>query len=330
MSTQTGEKVHYPALDGLRGCGFLIVFLAHVGQAYKSFYIAGKVGVGLFFVLSAFFLTGYFARKMSGGVSFHDWRAYFVRRIMRLYPMYIVVLICEMLVGRYSFMMAISHLLLLDGRQHYWTIPVEFQFYVLMPLLAYGLFVICKSVAARVALLIVGFAVLMIIYEPVARSVAVPYASQTNLIFYVSSFMVGIILALVPRAMQHSHSKLLMYISCGLILLSFPYSYNAITHAKISISLLWIFSGYSVLWAAIVAGLLSGPSRLRSIMEIPMLRYLGTISYSAYLFHILVLNGVRMMFPDTVLVGILLSGICTILLASMSYKYIEKPSANLI
>src|SRR5205807_602634 len=83
---------YIPALDGLRGLAILLVMGYHFGQdadgggtALGPFlsrvFGVGYHGVDLFFVLSGFLITGYF-------------RNFYIRRILRIFPLYYGVLFC--------------------------------------------------------------------------------------------------------------------------------------------------------------------------------------------------------------------------------------------
>lgn len=328
------KRKHYPALDGLRGIGFMIVFAAHFGQAYKSFYIAGKVGVGLFFVLSGFFLMQYFFHSFGTMTTWRHWATYIQRRVLRLYPMYLVVLFAEYFLGRYSLSTVASHLLLVDGRQHYWTLPVEFQFYAVMPLVAYICITVFKNKYAHCA---VFFAILLTLtgiwYEPITSPFKAPLASQINLFFYLPAFVVGVILAYIIKAYEEgrfSIPKPTTYVlSCGSIgalVLLFSTSFKIFWAAGTSQALFWLFTGYSALWSVLVFSLISHPSFLSGILEHRLFRYLGAISYSAYLMHILVIAGVQAFLPTDRYMGFALSLFATLALSSITYHSIEKPA----
>jgi peptidoglycan/LPS O-acetylase OafA/YrhL len=328
------QRKHYPALDGLRGIGFLIVFAAHFGQAYKSFYIAGKVGVGLFFVLSGLFLMQYFFHSFVTMKSWRHWAIYFQRRILRLYPMYIVVLFAEYLLGRYSLSTMVSHFLLIDGRQHYWTLPVEFQFYAVMPFVAYICITVFKNNYVRcLAFITTVLTFTGIWYEPITTPFKAPLASQINLLFYLPAFMVGLILAYIIKAYEErkfSISKpsayVLSLVSIGSLLLLFPISFNAFWKAGAGKALFWLFTGYSTLWSVLVFSLITHTSLLNRFFEHRFIRHLGAISYSAYLMHILVIAGFQALFPTDRYIGFAFSFIATLALSSVTYRFVEKPA----
>lgn len=329
---KSAKRKHYPVLDGLRGLGFLIVLVAHVGQAYRSYFIAGKVGVGLFFVLSAFLLTSFFLQKLSSMTRVKDWVHYIMRRIVRLYPMYIVVLCAELFLGKYSPSMVVSHLFLLDGRQHYWTIPVEFQFYALMPVVAFGVVSLLKKDRVQTLIaVVVGLVLYGLFFESLTGQLIRPLASQMNVLFYGPTFLMGVLLAVLhnqPFKVSSNVIRVLMYASLIVTLVSFPYSYKMFTQAKFGIGLFWIFTLYGISWAIIMYGLLHSKSFLRTLLEHQWMRYLGTISYSAYLTHIMVLRFVKGIFPGSTIMGLVVTSVVTIVLSAATYRYIERPALS--
>jgi peptidoglycan/LPS O-acetylase OafA/YrhL len=82
----------FPALDGLRAIAILLVFTAH--PAYRHFWPAlhGPNGVTIFFVLSGFLITTLMLREESRR-GYVDLTAFYIRRLCRIYPLYIVVLL---------------------------------------------------------------------------------------------------------------------------------------------------------------------------------------------------------------------------------------------
>src|SRR3954447_733875 len=98
--TPLDRAQRFPALDGLRGLAVLLVLLDHASDAELRLFPganmnrAGKYGVYLFFVLSAFLLTHLLlltpAEKLA---RFRTWFTYFVRRFLRIFPLYALVLL---------------------------------------------------------------------------------------------------------------------------------------------------------------------------------------------------------------------------------------------
>src|SRR5690606_21941755 len=91
---------HLDALDGLRGLAVLIVIASHLSNArllpWPGVAGWGKGGVYLFFVLSAFLLTRALLRRpLAGFASGRLWADYALRRVLRIWPLYLVVLLAS-------------------------------------------------------------------------------------------------------------------------------------------------------------------------------------------------------------------------------------------
>jgi len=135
------HREFFPALHGLRGIAVLFVVFSHLGGLGLFLFPIphdgiGKVGVWIFFVLSAFLLTKnlYQDIKITAS-SLSSTIKYVVHRIFRIYPLYIVVLILHVIRGHISIIGFIKHLALIQAWGELWAIPVEFQYYLLMPVI---------------------------------------------------------------------------------------------------------------------------------------------------------------------------------------------------
>jgi peptidoglycan/LPS O-acetylase OafA/YrhL len=174
-SARTGRFI--PALDGVRGLAILLVLLDHFappgdeflhwrGVSHARFVCdllcrvsrSGWVGVDLFFVLSGFLITGILAETRRGP---HYFRNFYVRRGLRVLPLYYGVLLVVLVVlprvfavtdadARYliahplplwthtaNLAMAIRGQWYLGGGlldlTHFWSLSIEEQFYLVWP-----------------------------------------------------------------------------------------------------------------------------------------------------------------------------------------------------
>jgi peptidoglycan/LPS O-acetylase OafA/YrhL len=163
---------HMPALDGLRAFAVTAVILYHartgaatsgsISRAYEWLGIAGWVGVDLFFVLSGFLITGILLDSKDQP---HYFRNFYVRRTLRIFPLYYAVLAVTLFIGPLVFGTAdpgVRRILHEQGwlwtyttnldvartgeklftsdwlsLTHLWSLAIEEQFYLVWPLLVY-------------------------------------------------------------------------------------------------------------------------------------------------------------------------------------------------
>lgn len=167
-----GSSDRIPALDGIRGVAILLVLFLH-SEVFGDFTTrsaadglfnaaakTGWVGVDLFFVLSGFLITGILYDTRHNR---HYFRTFYVRRVLRIVPVYYGFLLLYFLVApsvipasqapRLSWgglAWAASYLsnyptgvegwgLLPHPVRHVWSLAIEEQFYLLWPLLIYKL-----------------------------------------------------------------------------------------------------------------------------------------------------------------------------------------------
>ena len=76
----------YTTLDGLRGAAAVAVVLFHAGAISPLAMPGGYLAVDLFFVLSGFVIARAYLDMLRAG----QWRDFLRRRVVRLYPMYLV------------------------------------------------------------------------------------------------------------------------------------------------------------------------------------------------------------------------------------------------
>jgi peptidoglycan/LPS O-acetylase OafA/YrhL len=161
-----GTRKYLPYLDGVRGYGFLLVFLVHYfspDQIARPGGIAFRFWTGLepitflavpvFFVLSGYLIGGilYGTRNREG-----YFRVFYCRRIVRVFPVYYLALLIigcaeaslRFPLGRYFW----THFLFIQNLFpdftspshhspavliHYWSLATEEQFYLLWPLVVW-------------------------------------------------------------------------------------------------------------------------------------------------------------------------------------------------
>jgi peptidoglycan/LPS O-acetylase OafA/YrhL len=271
-------------LDSLHGMDWLFATLVFSCCAF---------GVQLFFVISGFILGLPFAEHHLLGRRKPALKAYFLRRVTRLEPPYLLNLIILAIVLHLHYHWqhgyTLRHLLASTLYLHSqifndmstingvaWSLEVEVQFYVLAPLLA--LLFMVRNVTARRALLttlVIGIAVLNnLLAPPVLRY-------QGSLAFAIQYFLAGFLLADVylvnPDFLKQRH--LLWDGVCAILALTMAWSlmigggpWGSLTfHLPFCIFLFYLAAFKSVI--------------LRRILTSPPIFLIGGMCYTIYLYH---------------------------------------------
>ncbi|MBL0334191.1 MAG: acyltransferase [Chitinophagaceae bacterium] len=148
-------KSWFPALDGLRCLAVLLVIFGHwlPIEPYTVFFrvFLPGTGVNLFFVLSGFLITRILlVQKLNEGVK--GWplfRSFYLRRMLRIFPLYFLVLglglVLAVPMAREAGWQLASFTLNIpraglefqpaDLFNHFWSLCAEEQYYLLFPLL---------------------------------------------------------------------------------------------------------------------------------------------------------------------------------------------------
>jgi len=184
----TYSTSYLPEIDGLRFLAiFSVVIIMHVTHYidnefydnqliqktyWKNFLIEGGNGVALFFVISGFILTLPFAKWRLNHEKKIDLKKYFLRRVTRLEPPYIIALIIFFIaqvwvLHKYSFDQLLPHFFASAAYLHTviyhsfsyilpvaWSLEVEVQFYILAPLFCL-VFLIRSQITRQITLTVI-------------------------------------------------------------------------------------------------------------------------------------------------------------------------------
>jgi peptidoglycan/LPS O-acetylase OafA/YrhL len=86
-----GAVHRYEALDGLRGVAALTVMFGHFGLLLNLFWLHnGLLAVDTFFVMSGFVIAHSYGERLGSGMPAGE---YLYRRVVRLYPMFVIALL---------------------------------------------------------------------------------------------------------------------------------------------------------------------------------------------------------------------------------------------
>lgn len=168
LASSAPNRLRLPGLDGLRGVSIALVMLDHGlvpvlgGGAVAWWMPPGNTGVKIFFVLSGFLITRLLLeeRHRTGHISI---RRFYVRRAWRILPPYVFFLAAIAATGWYEVSRRewiASATLTLNFVQHNsvlghtWSLSVEEQFYVGFPLVLAGLGLRRTAVLAGAAVVV--------------------------------------------------------------------------------------------------------------------------------------------------------------------------------
>ncbi len=346
----TGRRL--ATLDGLRGIAVLLVVADHAVNAFTdedqlvpkalSAVFSGAVGVTLFFVLSGYLITGILSRERSrdGAV---DFRAFYLRRALRILPAFYVFLVVVALLGVTGLIDVTGAQLLSAGLfvwnyspaadgwwlGHTWSLAIEEQFYLLWPL-ALAFLRPQRACWIAVAYLVVAPAIRLgqyVLVESTREDVWMMFHARAD------ALLLGCLLALLPTAYPEAWTRLRELAASRLTV---PL---ALTTLVGSSALSRRFGGYWELPFGLTAVTVAGgalllvavasdsPTVFRRVLRWRVLTAVGLISYSLYLWQQVFLapEGIALPVVGTTPLAVL----AAFAVATLSYLLVERPFLRL-
>ena len=335
---------HIPALDGLRAVAVFLVIVSHFGFAM----VPGAHGVMIFFVLSGFLITWLLLKENEryGTVSL---ASFYKRRTLRIFPAFYVywLLMIALLLGTgktilwshaWSALFYTSNYYSAingdpnNGLSHTWSLAIEEQFYLLWPFV----FLMLRGNLKRMTAFLAGIIAAVWIHRAVlcfgfnVDQAYIQAAFDTRL----DELMVGCLLAvllkrraLTPLWRVVSANRLLPLITIALLAISvyageaFFERYRDVAGFAIEPLLIGVF---------IVQMIAFSSARLWAWTEFGVMKFLGRISYSLYLYQQLTLYPARKALAGyPVIIQLAGAILVTIILATISHYLIERPFLKL-
>ena len=347
--TSHARGLYSPSLDGLRCIAILLVFLSHaMAIARVPRFVPGNFGVTLFFFLSGYLITTLMRVEFerTGGLNI---KLFYVRRALRIFPTFYLVLAATALYGFYDGVTDAWYLLgqalhltnyeviwagwkapIAPYTDVYWSLAVEEHFYLAFP--AVFAFMMRGSSRQRLAAWLLGMCGLVLLWRCyLVYALDVPHdrtymATDTR----IDSILFGCILALwgnpildSSRISESLWKKLLLPLSIGGLLLSFAVGDREFREAfGYTLQGLCLFSVFVVTvryptWGAV------------RLLNAAPVRWIGLLSFAIYLIHPSMLVIARetvglSFFPLTLAAASLTLGCAAIL-----YYGIERPLGRL-
>jgi peptidoglycan/LPS O-acetylase OafA/YrhL len=345
-----------PALEGMRGLAALGVVLTHVAfeTGATGMPVVGRVwdrfgmAVAVFFALSGFLLWRPHAAAARGGPAATPAGRYLLHRAARILPAYWVV-VCAVLVllpaashsatrtvwlSNLALLQVYVPLTLTDGLTQMWSLSVEVAFYLLLPLLAFGLRWLRRGRAA--AVLALGLVSLSWNFLPVPT----PNGSYADnwLPAYLPWFAAGMLLAeLAGRAADGRWRRIAgrrRYLWTAALIAFLLSATDLAGPPGLLRAAPWQYATKMGLGAIIGFGLLAplvlGDGRHRWL-ESRAAATIGRWSYGIFIWHLAVLSMMFPMFGFVPFTGgflhvLALTAGFTIPLAAAGYALVEEPA----
>lgn len=326
-------------IDGLRAIAILLVVLYHSGVKTLS---GGFIGVDIFFVISGFLIGGILYKEFSEGK--FSYSKFYTRRIKRIAPaLFFMLVTCTIISGFYlsplelkdfslfsaATILSVPNIILWHKINYFspnaelnpllmtWSLGVEEQFYIFLPIILGFIFRRKQNVLLWIGII------------SALSFVACILITRSNPLF--AFFMLptrawelgaGVMLAILlkkNRIPPLSNALKEFTFLLGLSLMLIPaFIFNAQTQ----------FPGYSALLPTLGAVfIILGNGRIsNALLGNRLMTFIGLVSYSWYLWHWPLLSFARLSVNGTLPLGAaLMISTAALFLAYLSYRFVESP-----
>ena len=375
------------ALDGLRALAALSIVTFHFylrekyeltawgGKVVNEFYFLAS-GVHLFFVLSGFLLFLPYARAILHAVPLPSAKRFYKRRALRILPAYLVCLTVLILLEPRSKGITgllwvediVTHIFLIhddfprfaqDIEGPFWTLAVEAQFYLALPLLA---LLLSRAVGAsrslgRLAGGIGGIIVFALALRTVDALVMAQLPSlggtlgtigqvfvlvtMGSLGKFLEVFAIGMLCAvlyvatvedkMLTTSQQHRLAWLMLVEAIVLIVVLIPFQVYASTRyapgADMGVLGVVVPGLIGLAYGTLLLAVVWGQKLIRAPFEFYPLRFIGLISYSLYMWHVPIIHPLIPALNNYLLTPLRRLPL-VFLVAYLSYQLIERPFLN--
>ncbi|HTN99596.1 MAG TPA: acyltransferase, partial [Microthrixaceae bacterium] len=307
---------HVPALDGLRAVAVVGVMLYHARFGWIT---GGFLGVSAFFTLSGFLITSLLLREWSKSVKI-DLRAFWGRRFRRLLPASWATMALVVAIGAFggwngdqlralrgdipfSLLEIVNWHFIWQDRsygagfvapspvEHFWSLAVEEQFYVILPVIVIGALLLGRGRVPRYRLrnlaIILGTLTVagLVLNGLLSRSASTDrayFGTDTRM----AEMLIGSLLACLTLRELRLSNQFLRRLAGALGLVGLGVSFWLWHTAQVSATWMypWGLLLCALCTAAIILGSLQG-GLLSRALALPPLVWLGKVSYGVYLIH---------------------------------------------
>ena len=340
-------------VDGLRALSVILIILFHCNvYIFKG----GFVGVDIFFVISGYLISSIILKELNEK-KFSIFNFY-ERRIRRIIPCLFLVLVVSLPISLYYFydqeLKEFSNILLsilffipniifylntsyfedlesFNFLLHTWSLGVEEQFYIFLPFFLIYIYKFNKNLILTIIILLILLNIILVQFGG-NLNISYPYINdnfqffnQSNYFsFYLLTsriweFFFGVILSfLFKYNLKINKFKSNLLALFGLILIFFSgFYFNSLTPFPSIFSVLPVFGTFLII-------LFSKGTLVGSILSINILKFIGKLSFSLYLWHnpISFIINKELDIENNFILFLLVFSI-SLLLSYFSWKFIE-------
>lgn len=341
------------SLTSLRFFFALAVFLGHLtfvktdllwyNWLKNNVFFEGYLGVGFFFILSGFVLALNYEKKIIDQPNFNK-KKFYIARVARIYPLHVLAfflmlpfIVINVWKGYFHWDISIINLFLLQSyipiKDYYfsinnvsWSISTEFFFYIMFPF-----YVIWLHKLPKLKYFLLLIIPVIIFAEPYFKT----DLKLEKGIFYINpivrsfDFILGIVTCQIYKKIQNiefSRTKgTLIELASILLLVLFFCFHSDVARAFRYGIYYWIPMFAIILVFALQKGIFS------KILQHKTLIYLGEISFSFYMIHMIIIKYGNLYFTslnDFVKIGLFFT--IALILSWIIFEYFEKPIAKWI
>jgi peptidoglycan/LPS O-acetylase OafA/YrhL len=345
------ELGYRPGLDGMRGVGMAAMLLYHAEISWSR---GAFLALSQFFTLSGFLVTCVLLRSVDrhGGL---DVRRFWTRRARRLWPASLAglgviavygatvadasqaealpkqVAAAALNVANWLFIAEdtsyVDQFAAPSPVRHFWSLSIEEQFYLLVPLclLAFFRFTRSRRVlgAAVATLAVVGTGWMVGLSVSGASVDRIYYGTDTR----IPEILTGVLLGVVLSSVRLPRSSRLWHVAAWVGAAAYALSIWMIGTVPLTEPAMWRggIVAFSLLSCLVILGILGGTGPLRVLAWSP-LAAMGRIAYGLYIYHLpifLWLTSERTGLSQWPLLGLRLA--VTFAVATASYHLLEMP-----
>jgi len=339
-------------IDGIRGIAVLVVFLSHTAgremfiHPSLNFAGIGHIGVYLFFCLSAYLLA---SKLFEEGVDINAAKRFYIKRFFRIIPLYFFVIfsvfIAQHFFGHYneSYLHIkngttgfLQHLALYRGDGVFWSVVVEEQFYILVPLWIF-LFIRFRTWA------VIAFAALGILNFLLYTSKYLEWPLNVDWIKYLTTnnrtsgnYIDIFIFTILPLYFFHYNraffeknknaiawlANILFFTLMAISVITMSEKFLIFTRPFYDFRYISLL--YTLVFSLFIISVGMG-NPINKFLSFAWLRYVGIFGFSIYLLHMFVFELVNLT-PLPAYAKFIVAGTGIFALSAITYYIIEKPA----